>query len=287
MSLSLIAFGVVGVYIIRGSDTGSFPHIRAPKNVSTTIPPPVTAPVDLTGVSLPGVDGTTTTVPVRNIGTAHIAGLVKGPNGPVPGATVRLEHLAGPTVTTDVVSGPDGHYDAANIAGGRYRVRAFLPPTFAQTDPEVLFLADGELRGLDLPVDSYSGLTITSAIAPDPPLKDQPTSLVVRVGTQSVDANGIVRAKGVASATVDLSVAAGWSVSGPSTATTNGDGDASFTIVCRANGVAGVQVQVRPVVTDPPQPAALGTSTCIDPSATTTTPTSSAPPQTPPTSPAN
>src|SRR6476619_71159 len=122
----------VAVFVVRGAHTGTFPAIRAPQTVATTTPPtPPTAPVDLTGVSIPGVDGTTTTAPVRSIGTAHLAGVVKGPNGPVPGAVVRLEHLIGDGTTTDVVSGPDGTYDAPNIAGGRYRVHAFLPPTYA------------------------------------------------------------------------------------------------------------------------------------------------------------
>jgi hypothetical protein len=267
-----VPLAVIAVFVVRGADTGTFPHIEAPKNASA-LPPttPSTAPIDLTAVSLVGVDGTTTTTPVRSLGTAHVSGFVKGPDGPVPGATVRFEHLAGPAVRTDVTSGPDGHYDAPNMAGGRYRVRAFLAPSLAQTDPVVFFLTDGELRGLDLTVDSFTPFAVNSAMAPDPPLRDQQATFVVRVGARSVDGDGIVRVQPVANAIVDLTGTQGWSVSTAASAVTDAGGDATFTLVCRNAGTNQVQVQVRPTVNDLPQPATLTTPACVDPAATTTT----------------
>jgi hypothetical protein len=284
--LVVVPLVVVGVLVFRGADTGKFPHVRAPANASTTPLPPPTAPVDLTAISLPGVDGTTTTAPVRATGGAHLSGVVKGPQGPVPGATVRLEHLVGGSApaTTDVASGPDGHYELANIAGGRYRVRAFLAPALAQTGPEVFFLADGELRGLDLRVESFSGLTVTASTAPDPPLLDNPATFVVRVATRVVDTRGIVRVQPIVNATVDLTGTAGWSVNGPASGVTGSDGDATFTIVCRKAGASGVGLQVRPTAADQPQPDTLATPVCVDPAATSTTATStpSSPPSSPP-----
>lgn len=274
------ALAAVGVFVVRGSDSGTFPDVHAPATVVTTPPrPPSTAPVDLTGVSIPGVIGTTTTAPVRSIGTAHLAGLVKGPQGRVGGAVVRLEHLVGDTVTTDVTAGPDGRYDAPNIAGGRYRVRAFLPPSYAQTDPQVFFLADGELRGLDLSVKSFSGLAVASAMAPDPPVVDDPATFVVRVANRIVDSGGVVRVRRVPNATVQLTGADGRSVSGASTAVTNGNGDATFTLVCLAPGVSGVQVQIQATANDQPQPASFTTPACVARPAPPTTPAApSAPP---------
>src|SRR6476659_8373528 len=128
---------VLSVFVVRGRNTGTFPNLHAPADTTASAPPPTTAPVDLTGVSIPGVDGTTTTEPVRATGTARLSGVVNGPGGPVPGATVLLEHLVSPTTSTTLSAGPDGTYNAPNIAGGRYRVRAYLAPSFAQTDPEV------------------------------------------------------------------------------------------------------------------------------------------------------
>ncbi|HEX2382605.1 MAG TPA: carboxypeptidase-like regulatory domain-containing protein [Acidimicrobiales bacterium] len=271
----------IGVFVVRGSDTGTFPDIHAPQTGgTTTVPPPPTAPVDLTGISIPGVAGTTTTAPVRSLGTAHLAGLVSGPDGPVAGAVVRLEHLVGDAVTTDVVAGPDGHYDAPNIAGGRYRVRAFLAPTFAQAEPEVFFLNDGDLRGLDLSVRSYGGLALASATAPDPPVRDDPATFVVRVANRTVDSGGIVRVRPVPDASVQVIGATGWSVSGPAAAVTDANGDVSFTLVCTTPGANQVQVQVQRTAADAPQPAALTTPTCIDRPPPPTTPAgpSSAPP---------
>jgi hypothetical protein len=274
------ALGVVGVFVVRGSDTGTFPDVHAPATVvTTTPPPPSTAAVDLTGVSIPGVEGTTTTAPVRSLGTAHLAGLVKGPQGPVPGAVVRLEHLAGDTVTTDVIAGPDGRYDALNIAGGRYRVRAFLSPRYAQTDPQVFFLADGELRGLDLSVRSFSGLAVASATAPDPPVVGEPATFVVRVANRAVDDDGIVRVRRVPNASVQLTDASGWSVTSPPTAVTNGNGDVSFTIVCTTPGASEIRAQIQATAADQPQPASFTTPACIGPPAPpTTAAASSAPP---------
>jgi len=254
----------IGVFVVRGSHTGTFPDIRAPQSAATTTPPPSTAPVDLTGVSIPGVDGTTTTAAVRSIGSAHLAGVVKGPNGALPGAVVRLEHLVGDAVTTDVVSGPDGHYDAPNIAGGRYRVHAFLPPTYARADPEVFFLKDGELRGLDLPVRAYGGLALASAMAPDPPVRDDPTTFVARVANRTVDSGGVVRVRPVANATVQVVSATGFVLSGPGAALTDGSGDAAFTLVCITPGANQVQLQVQATTADAPQSATLTTPTCID-----------------------
>ena len=98
------------------------------------------------------------------------------------------QHIAGggDPVTTDVAGlDPTATTRSPTSPGGRYRVpRAFLPPTLAQTDPEVFFLADGELRGLDLSVESFSGLTVTESTAPDPPLLNNPATFVVRVANR-------------------------------------------------------------------------------------------------------
>jgi hypothetical protein len=273
------ALSVLGVIVARGSDSGTFPDVHAPAAVATTTPPPPsTAPVDLTGISIPGVEGTTTTAPVRSLGTAHLAGIVKGPQGSVPGAVVRLEHLVGDTVTTDVIAGPDGHYDAPNIAGGRYRVRAFLPPRYAQTDPQVFFLADGELRGLDLSVKSFSGLAVASATAPDPPEVGEPATFVVRVANRAVDDGGVVRVRRVPNATVQLTGADGWSVTSSATASTNGNGDASFTLVCTTPGAGQLQAQIQATAADQPQPASFTTPACVGPPPPTAAASSAPPP---------
>ncbi|SRR5581483_1659418 len=260
----LVPVLIVAVFVVRGCHTGDVPHLTAPAGVQLPPEPPSTAPSDLTGVQLPSVRGTTTTIPPRVAGTAHVSGTVLAPQGFVAGATVHFEHIASETVSFDVTAGPDGRYDAPNIAGGRYRVRAFLPPSFAQTDPEVFFLADGEQHPLDLHVDTFTGVAVTSAVAPDPPLFGEPSSFVVRVATRTVDGNGIVRAQPVVNANVTLIGTQGWSVTGTSSTFTDGNGDAAFTLTCRAPGANQVQVTVRPTVNDAPQPSTLTVSACVD-----------------------
>src|SRR5581483_3629048 len=145
----------------------------------------------------------------------------------------------------DVAAGTDGRYDVAGIAGGRYRVRAFLPPLYAQTEPAIFFLADGEQRTVDLTVQAFSGLAVTSAIAPDPPQLREPSSLVVRVARQTVDGDGIVRDQPIANAVVALTSMPGWEVSGPSSAFTTPTGDATFQVACRTPGANQFGLQVR------------------------------------------
>ena len=264
---------VLSIFVLKGCNTASVPLLHPPPGV--TLPPAAatSAPADLTGVQLAGVEGTTTPASVRATGTAHLSGAVNGPQGPVPGATVRVDHLVDDNPPPiDVPTGPDGRWDLPNIAGGRYRIRSFLPPSLAQTQPEIFFLTDGEQRTLDLTVESFSAVSVAAAIAPDPPQLNQPLTLVVRVARKTVDAGGIVQSQPIVNAGVVLTSTPGWSVRGSSSSVTNGNGDAGFTLECRSSGAAQVQVAVRPTPVDPPQPATLSVTACADPNATTTTP---------------
>jgi hypothetical protein len=194
----------------------------------------------------------------------------------VPGATVRVEHLVnGRPPPIDVLTGVDGRWDLPNIAGGRYRVRSWFAPSLAQTQPDVFFLSDGEQRNLDLGLESFSGLSIAAAVAPDPPQLNQPANIVVRVARKTVDQSGVVRAEPVVNASIVVTGASGWSVRGSSSVFTNGSGDATFSLDCRSAGANQLQVAVRPTPTDQPQTANLQVTACADPRATTTTPTSS------------
>ncbi|HEV3225340.1 MAG TPA: carboxypeptidase-like regulatory domain-containing protein [Acidimicrobiales bacterium] len=260
-------------FVVRGCSTAHVPIAHPPPGV--TLPPTTVATAsDLTGVSLPGVDGTTTLVVPRATGTAHLSGSVVGPQGPVPGAVVRVEHLVdGRPPPTDVASDAAGHWDLPNIAGGRYRVRAFLAPTLSQTQPQVFFLSDGEQRNVDLTLDSFSDIVLSVAIAPDPPQLGQQANLVVRVARHTVDASGVVQTAPVANAAVAVTGAQGWSVVGSASAATNASGDATFGLQCTTAGAHQVQLAVRPLPTDQPQPSTQEVSACVDPRATSTTPT--------------
>jgi hypothetical protein len=269
-----IPFLVLSVFVLKGCDTANVPLLHPPPGV--TLPPAAatSAPADLTGVQLAGVEGSTTLTPERGSGTAHLGGAINGPQGPVPGATVHVEHLVDEgSVPVDVAGGPDGRWDLPNIAGGRYRVRAFLAPSLAQTKPEIFFLVDGEQRTLDLSLESFATVSISAAVAPDPPQLNQPVTLVVRVARKTVDVTGVVQGQPVANAGVALTNTSGWSVSGSGSTVTDGNGDATFTLDCRSSGASQLQVSVRPTPSDPPQGQTLEFTPCADPSATTTVPT--------------
>lgn len=249
----------------------------------TTQPTTPTTVVDRSGIALAGVAGETTTSIVQQ-GSATIAGAVQGPGGLVPGAIVRIERIVGDQeVRTDVVAGPDGRYVLAGVPGGRYRLRAFLPPSLVQLEPEIRFLRDGEEHGIDLTVEQQGGLLVRADASPEPPSVGDPVNLVAVVSTRTVDADGIVRAAPVSGVTVELLGLGRWELrSSPSgggrpsspgatttapsrtssaTARTDGAGQVRFELVCVAAGAPGLSLSI-PVTAPPP----------ADPTATTLVP---------------
>lgn len=257
---------------------------------STTRPIPSTSVVDRSGIALAGVAGETTTT-IRETGTARITGSVRGPSGLVPGATVRIERLvAGRELRRDVVTGEDGRFLLEGVPGGRYRVRAFLAPSLAQTAPEVRFLADGDEHTFELVVESHGGVAVLADVAPDQPMLDAPVNLVVRVLDRTVDADGIVRSVGVPGLAVELSGLGRWNLrqdrasttstssstsslvattttttSPPTqtTARTDAGGQARFELRCDQPGSPGLVLQVpvrRPAPTGTADPTAPSTT---------------------------
>jgi hypothetical protein len=268
------------ILLVRTADTPDLPHYEVPEGFTPAPPPSTTTP----GGALPvlaTVPGSTTTVVPANVGTAHLAGTVNGPQGPVPGATVRVERFVGDTTQpVDVLTGPDGRYDLAGIGGGRYRVRAFLPPTLAMAAGEVFFLADGDQRTVDLTVDAFDQPRIAVAFAPDPPLLGDAVNVAVRVTGSVVDADGFVTTQPVAGATVQLTASGGLAPPSPLAQVTAGDGAATFTFTCRSTSATSVQASVRVPGALPgtaPATASATVPACVDPTTLTTTTTTTEP----------
>ena len=274
----LVPLVVLSVFLVRGCGTASVPLVHPPPGV--TLPPETatTAPVDLTGVQLAAVDGTTTLPPLADSGTSHLSGTVNGPQGPVPAATVHVEHLVNNRSNAiDVSTDAAGHWDLPNIAGGRYRVRAFLAPTLAQAEPEIFFLTEGEQKTVDLSVDGFTGVPeVAVAFAPDPPNLGQPTSIVVRVTHRAVGSDGVVRGAPIAGASVTFNTSDGWAVTGSPTVGTNENGDATFVVECRKVGAKDISLTLRVTATSQPASTAQQVSPCIDPRSTSTTTTAPA-----------
>jgi hypothetical protein len=213
---------------------------------------------------------------------------VNAPEGPVPGATVRAERALddGDLQRFDVVAGPDGHWDLPNVPGGRYRVRAFLPPQLAQTKAEVFFVTEGEQRNVDLTVERFDALSLAVSVAPDPPLTGQRVNVVVLAAVRQVDADGIVRATPTPGILVSIVNSGTWAFRTPNQSNTGADGQVTFELECRSAGPNQLQLVAR--TADPTKPPVQQTAAmpdCVDPVASPpTTATPGSPPTTPPAS---
>ncbi len=171
-------------------------------------------------------------------GTARLGGTVTGPDGPVPGATVRVErHTADGVTARDLTTGPDGRWTLGRAIGGRYRVRAWLPPTLAMASSQVLFVDAGSEVDLDLTVapldpepragivsggDIYVGLTGTVAVS---------------ITTESMAEDGLVVVAGVADATVTVTAGPEVELAPAAIGLTDADGVVRFTVRCLQAGV--------------------------------------------------
>lgn len=279
----LLALAVLGVLLGRNFDTVAFPAYDVPEGFVPR-PPPTTAAPGAAQPLLASVAGTTVPVIPPNVGTASLGGTVQGPAGPVPGAVVRIERsILGQVQVFDALTNAEGGWLAAGLGGGRYRVRAFLPPTLASRTAEVFLLPAGGSRDLDLAVEAFAAPSVAFASAPAPALLGDPVNVAVLVTGRFVDGDGFVGTQGLAGAVVDVSSSASWArATSPGAITTGGDGQAVVTFTCRAVGPAQVTATVRidgvldPIVAqasfDCIDPASLTTTTVPgDPGATTTT----------------
>jgi hypothetical protein len=206
-------------------------------------PPPTSAlssttQFDLVLRPLAAIPGrATTTTAVIGPGEVTLKGTVVGPDGPLPGAMVRAERLVGDaTASADVVTNPDGTWTIPSVLGGRYRVRAWRAPDLALTKPEVFFIEAKGTKELALKVDRYAGAFAQGAIAPVPPIVDEPANLVVQVSKRQVDENGVVRSTPMALANVELVGSGAWRLDGPNPVTSDDGGNASWQVRCRQSG---------------------------------------------------
>lgn len=176
-------------------------------------------------------------------GSARLSGVVTGPDGPLPFATVRIErHTSTGMATADLTTDGLGRWTATRLLGGRYRVRAWLAPELTMTESVVFFLADGQARPVDLQasrVDTEPTMTLVDA--GDIYLGLSGT-VAVSVTTRAVDDDGVIVVSGLAGAIVTVAPTAEVTAT-PSIATADGDGVARFVITCAALGSPDLLVQ--------------------------------------------
>lgn len=260
------------------------PLPAAPSIPETT----TTVAVDFSGIALKAVPGRTTTTVAMQPGEATISGTVVGPNGPVPGATVRAERIVGDASgSVDILTGADGTFAFTTMIGGRYRVRAWkpAPDNLAMTVPEVFFLGSKESKVLAMTVRPHLGTSVSSDIAPNPPVITQPANLVVQVVDQQVDNQGIVRGVPVVGARVELFGAGDWRLQSVNPQVTDGSGRVTFTLVCQRAGQQPLSVVVGDAATFALElpacavPAETGEETTTTVAPATTAPAATAPPR--------
>jgi len=227
-----------------GSAAGATTVVTVPLTEPTTAPAPTT-----TTTTIAGHPRTVTTLsPALGPGQARLAGTVSGPDGPVAGATVRVERLVGDSVAaTTVQTGAGGQWGVDSVNGGRYRLRAWKAPDLAALLPTLVFVIATETKTVNLAVDRYGNASPVATVSPNPPVANQPATLVVTVSDGGVDADGVLHAQPRPGIPVQLSVGAGLALSSADATVTDASGNAGFQVACTQAGPISATVVVASV----------------------------------------
>lgn len=199
-----------------------------------------------------GASTPTTTISLGD-GTVTLTGTVTGPAGKIGGATVHIERIVGDQVATlDVTADAQGRYRAANIEGGRLRVRAWRVPDVAGAQNVAVFAAGSTT--LDLSVKQYGGTDVQWAIAPQSPLLGQRVNLVVQVSTTAVGPRGLASVEPLSGVGVRITPLGALQPPNIEERLTDADGRVLFTLTCNAVGAGdfdvllatGEQAKIKP-----------------------------------------
>lgn len=216
--------------------------VTVPLTEPTTAPAPTTTPT-----TLPGNPRTVTTQsPALGPGPARLAGTVAGPDGgAVAGATVLVERLVGDAVAKVAVqTGVGGQWAVESVNGGRYRIRAWRPPDLAALVPTLVFVVASQPKAVNLVVNRYGAGGAIGTVNPNPPVANQPATLVVTISDGGIDADGVLHAQPRPGIPVELEPGPGLVLSSPAVAATDANGNAGFNVACTQVGplsaIAGV-----------------------------------------------
>lgn len=257
--------------------TPSLPEPEIEEGPTLTIPEGFVQ-LDTRGVRLAPVvarpKGSAPPIPVYG-GRASITGVVEGPDGPVGGATVRIERwVGGRSGAITVQASEGGTFGARGLRGGRYRIRAWLEPSLTATESEVVFLdADGGSANVTVTLTRFEGLRLQASLSVSAINVDDTATVRGLLTRAAVDSDGIVVGEGVPGARILLTATPGLAIEGDATATTDGGGLATWRVKCQREGSYSVSLTTEGASTSYTLP------TCgPKPATTTTTPGADVPP---------
>ena len=177
--------------------------------------------------------------PTLSGGDARLQGTVVGPDGPVPGVIVRVErHTDNGTATLDVAVGDDGEWALGPVAGGRYRVRAWLPGQLTMGRSEVRFVADDQIADFDFSLWGVDPSPRFELVDAGPLYDGLAGTVAVVLGWRSVDLEGLVVTNPVPGAPVSVTATAQVEVLDPQPLLTDASGVAWVRLRCVPTGAA-------------------------------------------------
>jgi hypothetical protein len=218
-----------------------------------TLPPGFVQP-DTRGVRLSAVvarpRGGVPPLPVYG-GQASIGGVVEGPDGPVAGATVKIERWVGErSGSVNVTAGDGGRFSARGLLGGRYRVRAWLEPNLTATQSEVLFLAaEGGSANVTVTLERFEGLRLQASLDVSAINVGDTARLRALLTRSAVGSDGIVSGEPVPATAIQITATPGLTVGGTSPASTGSDGMVTWPVKCEREGSFSVSLTTEGAAT--------------------------------------
>lgn len=127
-------------------------------------------------------------------GAASLTGSVVDQSGAVvAGAVVRVERVTSRgSGVIDVVADESGQWELADLLGGRFRVRAFVPGTLRTIRSDVVSLGPEEAAVISSVVGPPSEELALALAGPEELVSTVDATVAVVVSRQTVDADGLV-----------------------------------------------------------------------------------------------
>lgn len=208
---------------VASTDVGPSPFsIYAAPDVRDNPPPQLAS----------GSDAPAPTVAMTG-GTSVLSGVVVGPDGIIPAATVEIQrHTSHGIGTMRVVTDETGTWSVASLPGGRYRVRAWVPGLLTSGGSEVRYVTAGQSADYNFTlwaVDPAPGLEFVHG---GPIYEGQPGEVAVAISRRSIDETGVVVTTPIIGALVSVETTADVTVVSAPIQLSDGEGATRFTIQC-------------------------------------------------------